>query len=69
LEIPFPLPDYELARYFHTKTAVKENLLRILGKSREARYTLRETGLRFLVADPVAEAARAFRQEFTKEQV
>jgi len=63
LDIPFPMPDYEFGHYFHSKTALREGLLRLLGKSRESDFAFRETGLRFLLADPIAEAMRAFRQE------
>jgi D-aspartate ligase len=64
LGIPFPKPDYELARYAHPKTALRAGLLRLLGRNQISDFTLQETGLRFLLADPVAETVRAFRQEF-----
>jgi len=63
LDIPFPMPDYELARYFHTKTALREVMSRLVGKNREDGFVLRETGIKFLLADPLAEGMRAFRQE------
>jgi predicted ATP-grasp superfamily ATP-dependent carboligase len=63
LNIPFPVPDYRPARYFHPKTAVRERVLRLRGKNRESEIAFRETGLQFLAADPLAEAMRAFQQE------
>ncbi|MCP4607147.1 MAG: ATP-grasp domain-containing protein [Planctomycetes bacterium] len=63
LDIPFPMPDYELVRYFHPKTALKVGMLRLLGKNRESDLTFREIGLKFLLSDPLAESLRAFRQQ------
>jgi len=68
LDIPFSMPDYELLRYFHPKTALREGFLGLLGKGRERNIAFRETGLRFLVADPLAEIVRAFRQEVLEEK-
>jgi glutathione synthase/RimK-type ligase-like ATP-grasp enzyme len=69
LDIPFPMPDYELAHYFHAKTALREGVLKIFGKSHQHKMALRETGLKFLIADPVAEALRAFNQEVIGKQL
>jgi D-aspartate ligase len=69
LDIPFPAPNYEFARYFHTKTALRERVLGLMGRSREDGFAWRETGLRSLLADPVAEAMRAFRQEVLDKPV
>ncbi|MBN1449870.1 MAG: ATP-grasp domain-containing protein [Anaerolineales bacterium] len=63
LNIPFPLPQHHHARYFHSKTALREILLRPLRRNLESPFTLRETGIASLLADPVAESIRAFRQE------
>jgi hypothetical protein len=57
------MPDYELARYFHTKTALREVVSRLVGRNRENGFVLQETGIKFLLADPLAEGMRAFRQE------
>lgn len=62
LGVPFPLPDYELVRYFHPKTALREGVLRLLGKNREEHFGLKESGLQYLLADPLAEMMRALRQ-------
>ena len=62
------MPNYELARYFHSKTALREGMMSIIGKSYEDGMAFRETGLRFLLADPMAEATRAFRQEFLSRE-
>jgi predicted ATP-grasp superfamily ATP-dependent carboligase len=63
LGIPFIMPDYQLVRYAHSKTALRKGLAGFLGKSRETDFAFEETGLRFLIADPVAEVMRALRQE------
>jgi predicted ATP-grasp superfamily ATP-dependent carboligase len=63
LDIPFPMPDYHLAHYVHPKTALREGLARLLGKRREHEFSFAESGLRFLLADPLAEGVRALRQE------
>ena len=33
LNIPFPMPNYELIRYFHPKTAMREVISNVVGKS------------------------------------
>jgi predicted ATP-grasp superfamily ATP-dependent carboligase len=63
LDIPFPVPDYELTQYIHPKTAIKEGLLRVLGKNQYEKFPLEETGLKFMLADPIAEIYRALRQQ------
>lgn len=63
LNVPFPQPDYEQAHYYHSKTALKESLFRRFGKGSERRISFQETGLRFLLLDPLAESLRAFQQE------
>jgi predicted ATP-grasp superfamily ATP-dependent carboligase len=63
LNIPFPMPDYQLTRYFHPKTALRVGLRKIQGENRGTRIPYQETGLRFLLADPLAEAMRALNQE------
>ena len=67
LNIPFPMPDYQLVRYVHPKTALREGLARLLDKSREHKFSFAESGLKFLLADPLAEAIRALRQEAEQE--
>jgi hypothetical protein len=57
------MPDYHLAHYVHPKTALREGLARLLGKRREHEFSFAESGLRFLLADPLAEGVRALRQE------
>jgi predicted ATP-grasp superfamily ATP-dependent carboligase len=66
LEIPFTMPEYQYSRYFHSKTALREIFLRPLGKNRESSFDLRETGLWFLMTDPIAEGLRGFSQEVSK---
>jgi predicted ATP-grasp superfamily ATP-dependent carboligase len=63
LGIPFTMPDYQLVRYAHSKTALRKGIAGFLGKSRETDFAFGETGLRFLLADPLAEVMRALRQE------
>jgi predicted ATP-grasp superfamily ATP-dependent carboligase len=63
LDIPFSMPDYQLVCYVHPKTALREGLARLLGKRREHDFSFAESGLRFLLADPLAEGVRALRQE------
>ncbi len=63
LAIPFPMPDYQIVHYVHPKTALREGLARLLGKSREHEFSFAESGLRFLLTDPLAEGVRALRQE------
>ncbi|MDH4135310.1 MAG: ATP-grasp domain-containing protein [Anaerolineae bacterium] len=65
LGIPFRVPEYKPAQYFHPKTAIKEGILKFLGKSRHD-FALSETGLKFLLSDPLAETIRAFQQELTQ---
>jgi predicted ATP-grasp superfamily ATP-dependent carboligase len=67
LDIPFPVPDYELTRYIHPKTAMKEGILSALGRSQFERFPLEETGLRYLLADPVAESIRALQQQLLND--
>jgi predicted ATP-grasp superfamily ATP-dependent carboligase len=68
LDVPFPVPDYQLTRYIHPKTALKEGMLRVLGKSQYERFPLEETGLRYMLADPIAETLRAFRQQLSGDR-
>jgi D-aspartate ligase len=68
LDIPFSAPDYELKRYIHPKTAMKEGMLGVLGKSQYGRFPLEETGLRYMLADPIAETLRAFRQQLSSDR-
>jgi predicted ATP-grasp superfamily ATP-dependent carboligase len=63
LDISFHKPDYELVRYFHSRTALREGILKLVGKNRESDLTFRELGLKFLLTDPLAEFLRAFRQQ------
>ncbi len=64
LNIPFSMPNYELIRYFHPKTALREGISGILGKSRERNITFREFGLEFFLTDPIGEIMRVYYQEF-----
>lgn len=63
LQIPFSQPDYKFAHYYHSKTALREWLFRRRGKRLERKISVQETGLRFLLLDPLAEIIRAFQQE------
>ncbi len=67
LNIPFDSPSYELAQYVHPKTAIKVGLSRLLGKN-EKEFAFNETGLKYLLYDPLAEAARALYQETADDQ-
>ncbi len=66
LGIPFSMPDYQLVHYVHPKTALRAGLARLLGKGREPLFSFAESGLKFLLADPLAETVRALRQEVEK---
>jgi predicted ATP-grasp superfamily ATP-dependent carboligase len=69
LAIPFPIPEYELTRYVHPKTALKEGMLRVLGKGQYyEKFPLEETGLRYMLADPIAETLRALRQQLSNDR-
>ena len=68
LNIPFPMPDYQLAKYIHPKTAVREGMAKLLGRSPKSEFAFQDTGLRFLAADPIAEAMRVFRQEILDKE-
>ncbi len=60
LDVEFPVPDYELVRYFHPMTFFREEFLSIYRRSREHNITFRESGLKFLVTDPLTEAIRIY---------
>lgn len=64
LGIPFEAPEYRLARYFHSITALREALLRVRGKAHAGKFALRETGIKYLLSDPLAEGLRAVQQQF-----
>ncbi len=68
LGISFPVPDYGLTRYIHPKTAIREGVLTALSKSQHDRFPLEETGLRYMLADPIAETLRAFRQQLSSNR-
>jgi len=68
LGISFPVPDYGLTRYIHSKTAITEGVLSALSKSQHDRFPLEETGLRYMLADPIAETLRAFRQQLSSNR-
>jgi predicted ATP-grasp superfamily ATP-dependent carboligase len=67
LDIPFPVPDYALTRYIHPKTALKERVLRVLRRGRYEKFPFEETGLKYMLADPVAESLRAVRQQLSSD--
>jgi predicted ATP-grasp superfamily ATP-dependent carboligase len=67
LNTPFPSPDYALTHYFHSKTALREGLLRRIGKDSEWGISLQETGLKFLLLDPLGELMRAVQQEILQQ--
>jgi D-aspartate ligase len=65
---PFPVPEYRLARYAHPKTAIREGLRALVGKERYGGFGFAETGLRYAAADPVAEIARGWVQQFLPDR-
>jgi hypothetical protein len=69
LNIPFPMPDYELVCYIHPQTALRYTIMRFMGNRRGGDFAFHETGLKFLLADPLAEAIRALRQQFLSAPV
>lgn len=65
LDIPFSVPDYQPAFYFHSKAALRIAFSNLRPSTRmEHRIRWRETGLRFLLDDPLAESLRVLKQEF-----
>jgi predicted ATP-grasp superfamily ATP-dependent carboligase len=65
LGLPFQVPEYRLVQYVHPKTALKEGMLKLLGKG-QLNFALGETDLKFFLDDPLAEIIRAFQQEVTQ---
>jgi D-aspartate ligase len=61
--VSFPVPEYQLSKYAHTTTAIKEGLLWFLGKSSLKGFSFRETGLQFFLTDPLPEVVKRL-QEF-----
>ena len=62
-DIPFPIPDYQLSQYIHPKAAIREGIRLLLGKGNRKDFSFKETGLKYLLADPLAETLRALQQE------
>ena len=62
LNISFPMPDYDPIKYFHIKTTLREMWLGFSGKRQEYDISFRESGLRFLLADPLAESMRIYKK-------
>jgi D-aspartate ligase len=60
--VSFPMPKYQLSKYAHTTTAIKEGLLWFLGKSSLKGFTFRETGLRFFLTDPFPEMVKRLQE-------
>jgi predicted ATP-grasp superfamily ATP-dependent carboligase len=58
----FPVPTYQLKTYMHTTTALKEGLLGMVGKSTLPQLNLRQSGLKFFVADPLPEIVKRFQE-------
>ncbi len=69
LDIPFPVPDYQLSQYIHPKAAIKEGIRVLLGKGNRKDFRVKETGLKYLLADPLAETIRALQQEMYQSKV
>lgn len=67
LGIPFETPAYQYARYLHSTTALREALLRARGKAHTGSFAVRETGLKYLLNDPVAEGLRVLQQQFERK--
>lgn len=66
LNIPFEIPTYNLAHYIHSKTALRQGVLKLKGQADKNNFNFKETGLYFLLTDPLAEIIRAFQQEVLK---
>lgn len=58
LGIPFDPPSYQLSKYAHTTTAIKEGVLSLVGRSSLKGFTFQETGLRFCCVDPLPEIVK-----------
>ncbi len=69
LKTPFPVPDYRPARYIHPQTALRQAIRGAAGRDGGVHFRFDETGWKFLLSDPLAEATRAFRQEFLSPPV
>jgi len=65
--VSFPMPRYQLSKFTYTTTAIKEGLLRCVGKGSLKGFTFRETGLRFFLPDPLPEVLKRL-QEFADVQ-
>ena len=59
----FPMPEYQLVRYLHPKTAIKQGIIQLFDFKHRDHFAYRETGLKYLLNDPLAEAIRALQQE------
>jgi len=68
LNVSFPIPDYRLGRYIAPGSAIKQRLRTFLGRS-EVDFTFEETGLRYALADPLAEASKLFRQAVAQNRL
>lgn len=68
LDIPFARPEFRAARYLHPKTALRVAMQRVSGSPATFSGGPVESGLRFLVVDPIAEAIRALRQEYIDQR-
>jgi predicted ATP-grasp superfamily ATP-dependent carboligase len=55
LDIPFPVPQYQLGKYVRLGTSVKETLRRFVGKNSLDKFAFRESDLKFFLADPMPE--------------
>lgn len=64
-DLPLPKPGFQFAQYVHLKTMLRERILGRLVRNSHERLSLEETGLRYLMADPMAEAWRGLRQELS----
>lgn len=55
LNVPFATPQYQGGKYIHTRTAIKEMLLQLSKKNNVDGFSFKETGLGFLLTDPLPE--------------
>lgn len=63
----FPTPRYRLGRYIAPGAAIKQKFQRLFGQ-KNLDFAFDETALPFVLADPMAEAAKLIRQAFAKHR-
>jgi predicted ATP-grasp superfamily ATP-dependent carboligase len=63
LGVAFEQPDYQLRKYAHTTTAIKEGLMWLMRRNTLHGFRFEETGLRFFCVDPLPEVVKRIQQK------